>query len=91
MIAFFLTCRVLVRALRRSWPQSEFHVLALLLAGCLFYPWAEGWSVLDALDFSVATMSTVGYGDLSPQTDIGKIFTIGYLILGTGTFVAMAA
>ena len=32
-------------------------------------PCAEHWSVVDALYFSIVTMSTVGYGDMSPTTD----------------------
>ena len=39
--------------------------------------------------FSVATISTVGYGDLTPQSDIGKIFTIFYMLVGIGLFVAL--
>jgi len=36
------------------------------------------------------TISTVGYGDFSPETIPGKVFTIGYVIVGLGVFVAMA-
>lgn len=38
--------------------------------------------------FSVVTIATVGYGDITPQTAIGKIFTIGYIFSGIGIFVA---
>ena len=44
----------------------------------------QGLDWLDALYFSVVTLTTVGYGDFSPQTDIGKIFTIIYIIGGIG-------
>jgi hypothetical protein len=37
---------------------------------------------IDALYFSVTTVSTVGLGDLSPQTDIGKLFTVVYIFVG---------
>ena len=29
-------------------------------------------------------MTTIGYGDLSPQTDGGKLFTIFYILVGIG-------
>jgi voltage-gated potassium channel Kch len=38
--------------------------------------------VLDALYFTIITLTTVGYGDLAPQTDPGKIFTMVYIFVG---------
>lgn len=34
------------------------------------------------------TMSTVGYGDLTPTTDVSKIFTIIYSFITIGLLVA---
>ncbi|MGB0255380.1 MAG: potassium channel family protein, partial [Flavobacteriaceae bacterium] len=42
----------------------------------------EGWSWLDSLYFSVITLTTIGYGDFSPQTNLGKLFTMAYIIIG---------
>jgi hypothetical protein len=58
-----------------------------LTAGTIFYTLAEGWRWLDALYFCVTTLSTVGYGDLSPSTDLGKIFTMFYILTGVGVLV----
>ena len=94
MISFWLTLLRLLQALRRSWRQPGFRttvllVAATLLSGTLFYSSVEGWPWLDALYFSVATISTVGYGDLAPATDAGKVFTIIYILVGIGLFVAL--
>lgn len=62
--------------------------LALILVATFFYWLVEGWSPLDAMYFSVVTIATVGYGDLAPQTALGKIFTIFYIFGGFGIFVA---
>jgi voltage-gated potassium channel len=53
-----------------------------LLVGTFVYHYLEGWNLLDALYFSVITLATVGYGDLTPTTPIAKIFTIVYVING---------
>ncbi|MDX2478101.1 MAG: potassium channel family protein [Gammaproteobacteria bacterium] len=37
------------------------------------------------------TMTTIGYGDLTPTTDISKIFTVIYTFIGIGVFVSLAA
>lgn len=56
-----------------------------------FYNSVEGWGLLDAFYFSVITISTIGYGDLAPQTALGKLFTIEYVLIGLGLFVASAS
>ena len=66
----------------------------MLLIGTVFYRNVEDWSWLDSLYFSVVTLATVGYGDLSPTTEFGKAFTIIYVLLGLGmiaTFASMLA
>ena len=70
-----------------------FHYLtaAVLLTigiGTVFYHLVEGWRWVDAYYFSVVTLATVGYGDLSPKTDVGKIFTTFYIFAGVGMLAA---
>ena len=81
------------RAVRRSLRDPEFRglfvlVVVTLAAGTLFYWWIEGWTLLDAFYFSSITLTTVGYGDLAPQTDAGKLFTVFYIFTGIGLIVA---
>lgn len=73
------------------------HVRALLALtftfiglASVFYWWVEGWQPADAVYFSVMTIATVGYGDFSPHTTAGKLFTIFYVLCGLGLFVAAA-
>ena len=44
----------------------------------------DQWSMLDCLYFSVVTVSTVGYGDLTPTTSLGRWFAIFYMLVGIG-------
>nr|WP_234899520.1 potassium channel family protein [Ruegeria lacuscaerulensis] len=62
----------------------------MILWASVFYRYVESWSWLDSIYFSVVTISTVGYGDFSPETAAGKIFTMFYIIVGLGIFVTAA-
>jgi voltage-gated potassium channel len=42
--------------------------------------------LITALYYSMVTMSTVGYGDISPQTSEAKLFAVSIIILGIVTF-----
>lgn len=64
--------------------------LSVLGIGVIFYRHVENWSWIDALYFSVITLATVGYGDLVPTTDLGKLFTVFYVVIGIGIFAASA-
>ncbi|MCB0064174.1 MAG: two pore domain potassium channel family protein [Caldilineaceae bacterium] len=66
-------------------------VLLLLASGAHIYHRLEGWSYLDAFYFTVITLTTVGYGDFSPQTALGKTFSMLYILLGLGVLGALIA
>ena len=58
--------------------------IVILAVGSVVYHFLEGWKWIDCLYFSVITLTTIGYGDFSPQTDAGKLFTIFYILIGLG-------
>jgi hypothetical protein len=99
MPAFFLVFIRFYRAIRDGLKEPEFRalfitVLVVLGTGTLYYHQAEGWSWVDALYFTVVTLTTIGYGDLHPTTPASKIFTIFFIFVGLGiisTFIVLLA
>lgn len=67
-------------------------LLALLLillpitVGTAGYMLIESYGFLDAVYMTVITMATVGFGEIKPLHDAGRIFTIFLIIFNIGTF-----
>jgi len=99
MPAFLLVFVRFFRAIREGLKEPEFRalfltVLVVLGSGTWFYHQVEGWGWLDALYFTVITLTTIGYGDLHPTTPASKIFTIIFIFVGLGvisTFIVLLA
>ena len=71
--------------LKKEDTRSLFFLLATtLLSGTIFYSTVEKLSPLDSLYLSFMTLTTIGYGDVHPVTDLGKIFTMIYATVGLG-------
>jgi len=79
-------------------PDFQRHTYKALAAGAVFlvacgtviFSLLEDWSIVDSFYFSVVTATTVGFGDITPDTDGAKLFTVVYIIFGIsiiGTFL----
>jgi voltage-gated potassium channel len=62
-------------------------VFVLIIGGTIAYSKLEGWSFVDALYFSTVTMTTIGYGDLTPTTNASKLFTVFFVITGVAVML----
>lgn len=67
--------------------KSAFVLCFYLSSGIILFRWQEGWSVTDSIYFIVAVTTTVGYGDVKPETPLGKIGACVFCLFG----VAIAA
>jgi voltage-gated potassium channel len=57
-------------------------ILILIGIGTIGYRLIEGWSWIRSFYFSVITITTVGYGDMHPTSDLSRIFTAFYILIG---------
>lgn len=78
------------RKIQRNFRVIGVVALFVLTAGATFFHFVEDLGWLDAFYFSTITLTTVGYGDITPQTNAGKLFDIFYIILGIGILATFA-
>jgi voltage-gated potassium channel len=57
---------------------------ALLVIGTTGYSVIEGFSPFDAFYMTVITLSTVGYAEVAPLSNAGRLFTSIFIMLGLG-------
>ncbi len=61
------------------------------LVHVIFVEKATGWEgYVDALYFTVTTLTTTGYGDITPQTSGGKLTAVLIMVVGVALFVQLA-
>lgn len=57
----------------------------LILTGTFGYAFLLDVSLLDGLYMTIITISSVGYKEVAPMTDLAKIFSIVLILFGVGT------
>ena len=69
-------------------PTLRYLILRMMLSlvimigiGTIVYCGFEDLSFVDGIYMSTATVSTIGYGDISPRTQGGRVFAIFWIVL----------
>jgi len=57
-------------------------VVVYFAVGGIYFAESRHWGFTDCMYFSVLTLTTIGYGDLTPKTDEQKVFSIFYVLVG---------
>lgn len=68
---------------------SLFAVLAVLVFGTLGFASVEGWEIFDSFYMTVITLSTVGFQEVHPLSDGGRLFAIMLIFMGVGVATAV--
>lgn len=77
--------------------DTLFRMLAfvglLIAVGTAYFRSAMNLSVVDALYFVVTTITTTGYGDITPKdaSAVTKVASVALMLLGTGSFAIVFA
>ncbi|CEM17743.1 unnamed protein product [Vitrella brassicaformis CCMP3155] len=57
-------------------------IVLFLLSGAFFFSYFEGWTFLEGLYFCTVTITSVGYGDLTPSGEYIKMVCTLYVFIG---------
>lgn len=69
------------------WQRVRFPAIGLAFAlayGTVGYIVLQGWRFVDALYMTVITLSTVGFREVRPLDDTGRLFTLTLIAIGVG-------
>ncbi len=73
-----------------QWAATGALGSALLYGTVGSYALRDGYeniqTPLDAMYYTVITVSTVGYGDAVPTTQLARVFAISFIVVGTASF-----
>jgi len=59
-------------------------LLAAILFGTIGFHFIERWPLADSLYVTVQTLTTVGYGDQTPRSGVGRMFAVAVMLIGAG-------
>jgi voltage-gated potassium channel len=77
-------------------PMQRFTIALAALAaisaiGIAGFRVLEGLPFADAAYLTIMTLTTVGYGDVAPQTTAGRFFTMGLILAGLGNVLYLVS
>jgi len=66
-------------------------LISIVGSGCVLGVFAEDWTFIESLYWTVITVTTVGYGDYAPSPGINRLVVSFYILLAGGSFAAILA
>lgn len=89
--------KFIAREMNRTFIKALLLIVFIINIGVFGYMYFEGYSFVDAAYMTFITITTVGFGEVLPLSEGGKIFTIllicfslgiiGYVVSGFGKYI----
>ena len=64
-------------------------LVVVIGVGTLYGIIQEDWNFIQSFYWSIVTLTTVGYGDFTPQSQSSRLISSFYIIFSTGIFAAI--
>ncbi len=64
-----------------------FALVSIVVVGTIGFHFIEDISLIRSVYWTIVTITTVGYGDIVPQTELGLVFSIALMTIGIGTIL----
>lgn len=75
----------------KDWKMLNALIIVLLwifFGTFVFWYLETNWTWIDSFYFAVSTLTTVGYGDLTPNSQFGRLVAALYILFGVGIVLA---
>jgi voltage-gated potassium channel len=66
-----------------------FGAIVAIGSGGFYIIGGDEWSIIDSIYMTIITLSTVGFGEVYPLSDLGKLWTVIVIIFGVSGFAAI--
>lgn len=73
------------KIIRRQLLYASGAIVLSISFGASGFYLIEDYSALDSIYLATETVTTVGYGDVTPKTPMGRVFAIAFMLIGGGT------
>ncbi len=70
---------------RRNLELIALALASVMAGGTIGYHFIEGWPWFDCFYMVLTTITTIGYGEIHPMSDTGRIFNVFVIVGGVGT------
>ena len=69
---------------RRQFRAATILILIIMPIGIAGYMYIEQKTLFEAIYLTIITLTTIGFGDIVPESQVGRLFTLGLVFTGLG-------